>query len=460
LFGKPASGSSVESRTKALKATEGGAAMKRLLMEKLIEWKTNRTKKPLILQGVRQCGKTYLLKEFASEYYEDMFYCKFDEDQSLASFFEPNLDPHRIIKDLSIQRGKDIKPQTTLIIFDEVQSCGKALTSLKYFYEDAPEYHIVAAGSLLGVAIPKGTSFPVGKVEFLTLFPMNFYEFLMAHNESLADHLRESAPVDRAWETFHTQLEEYYRDYQIVGGMPEAVQSWIDSKSVESVEKIQGQIVRSYENDFAKYAPLSYFPKLSAIWNAIPSQLAKENRKFIFSQVKKSWRAKDLEDALEWLVRAGLVYKVEKIEKPFFPIAAYANHTFFKLYMADIGLLRKVANLPASVVMDKSSAYKEFKGALAENYACCELKRIYEENIYYWTAEGSGRAEVDFIIQDEAHIVPIEVKAGLARNTRSLGEYRKKFSPEKSVLTSLDHDKKNILPLYVFWNLRSWLAER
>ena len=431
--------------------------MQRILMDKLVKWKENPDKKPLILQGVRQSGKTYLLKEFGSQHYEDVFYCKFDEDMRLADFFEPNLDPHRIIKDMSIFHNKDIKARTTLIIFDEVQSCGKALTSLKYFYEEAPEYHIIAAGSLIGVAIPKGTSFPVGKVEFMTLFPMTFYEFLFAQNPMLAKHLRENPLDNKTWRTFRTELEEKYRDFQIVGGMPEVVQSWIDTKSIDNVKKIQTQIIKSFENDFAKYAPISYFPKLSAIWNAIPSQLAKENRKFIFSQVKKSWRAKDLEDALEWLVRAGLVYKIENIEKPFFPISAYANHTYFKLYMSDIGLLRCVANLPPSILMDRTDNFKEFKGAMAENFVCCELKRMYEQDIYYWTAEGSGKAEVDFIVQDDANIIPIEVKAGTASHARSLGQYCKKYNPAKSVLTSMDNDRESILPLYMFWNMEEWL---
>lgn len=431
--------------------------MQRLLMEKLIAWKENPDKKPLILQGVRQCGKTYLLQEFASRYYEDVFYCKFDEDKSLADFFEPNLNPQRIIKDMSLFRDKDIKPHQTLLIFDEIQSCGKALTSLKYFCEEAPEYHIIAAGSLLGVAVPKGTSFPVGKVEFLTLFPLNFYEFLLAQNEMLANHLKDSPPRDIVWQTFRSQLEEKYRDFQVVGGMPEAVQSWIDYKSIEKVEKIQNQIITSYENDFAKYAPISYFPKLAAIWNAIPSQLAKENRKFIFSQVKKSWRAKDLEDALEWLIRSGLVYKIKVIEKPYIPISAYANHTYFKLYLCDVGLLRRVANLPSSALFAKTDNYREFKGAMAENFVCCELKRLYEQNIYYWIAQGSGKAEVDFIIQDDVYIIPIEVKAGTASHARSLLQYCKKYNPEKSVLTSLDHDKENVLPLYAFWNLKEWV---
>ena len=437
--------------------------MYRLLFEKLIEWKDNPGKKPLILRGVRQCGKTFLLKEFGAKHYGDVFYCKFDEDRSLEGFFTQNLDPARIIKDMSIYRGKDIKPRSTLVIFDEIQSCGPALTSLKYFYEDAPEYHIIAAGSLLGVAVPKGTSFPVGKVEFLNLYPMNFYEFLYANNPMLAQHIKDSAPGDAVWRPFKAPLEEMYREYQVVGGMPEAVQCWIDTKSFEGVEKIQSQIIMGYENDFAKHAPLHYYPKLSAIWNAVPSQLAKENRKFIFSQVKKGWRAKDLEDALEWLVQSGLVYKVVNIEKPFIPISSYANHAYFKLYLSDIGLLRRLANLPPSALFENAggnsafSGYTEFKGAMAENYVCCELKRIYETNIFYWTAEGTAKAEIDFVVQDGADIIPIEVKAGTAVHARSLGQYCKKYNPAISVLTSMDHDKDHILPLYIFWNFKQWI---
>ena len=430
--------------------------MRRVLMDKLIEWNENPQKKPLILQGVRQSGKTYLLKEFGALHYNDVFYCKFDEDKSLADFFEPNLDPRRIIKDMSLFRGKDIKPKTTLVIFDEAQSCGKALTALKYFYEEAPEYHIIAAGSLLGVAIPKGASFPVGKVEFLTLFPMNFYEFLLAQNAMLAQRLKDSSFDDPVWQSFKTQLEEKYRDYQIVGGMPEAVQSWVDKTAIEEVEKIQSQIIQSYENDFVKYAPIHYFPKLSAVWNAVPAQLAKENRKFIFSQVKKSWRAKDLEDALEWLIRAGLVYKVENISRPGLPLSAYASQTYFKLYMCDVGLLRRLANLPPAVIIDASDAYREFKGAITENYVCCELKQLYNEKLYYWTAEGTGKAEVDFIVQDGTDIIPIEVKAGSASHARSLTQYCNRFNPGKTVLTAMNGGRGNILPLYGFWKVRDY----
>ncbi|MDR3294824.1 MAG: ATP-binding protein [Clostridiales Family XIII bacterium] len=303
--------------------------MERLLIEDLIKWKENPEKKPLVLQGVRQCGKTHLVEEqFGKRFYDDVVVYRFDKDKKIADYFEADLNPHRIIKDMTLKRGKDILPHKTLIFFDEIQECSKAITALKYFYEDAPEYHIIAAGSLLGVAMKKGTSFPVGKVEFLTLFPMNFYEFLYAENEMLAKELAKSSFEDNIWKDFRSELLEKYRDFQVIGGMPEVVQVWLDAKSIEAAEKKQDEILVSYQNDLGKYAEDKEYPKIAAVWRSIPSQLGKENRKFIFSQVKQSWRAKDLEDALQWLIRAGLVHKVECVEKPNFPISSYADHTF------------------------------------------------------------------------------------------------------------------------------------
>ena len=438
--------------------------MERLLMQDLIKWKDRPNKKPLIVQGVRQCGKTYLIEDFGKCYYNDVFYLRFDRDADAGQYFEKDLDPKRIIKDLSTMREKDIKPHETLIIFDEIQECGKAVTSLKYFYEDTPEYHIIAAGSLLGVAMKKWTSFPVGKVEFLTLHPMNFFEFVMSENTMLAERLNEASFDGAEWMSFRTILLEKYRDFQIVGGMPEAVQLWVDTKSIETVNNKLDEILLGYQKDFVKYADPSDYPKISAVWQSIPSQLGKENRKFVFSQVKKGWRAKDLEDALIWLINAGLVYKVEQIEKPHYPISSYANHTFFKLYMCDIGLLRRHADLPSAIVFEHTDGYKEFKGALAENFVCCELKRMYgkikDKNLYYWTAEGSARAEVDFIVQDDVkYIVPVEVKAVTAKHARSLTQYCKKFNPEKSLLTSLDEMSERHLPLYAFWKFREWVNQ-
>ena len=438
--------------------------MERLLMQDLIAWKDNPHKKPLVVQGVRQCGKTFLIEEFGKRYYEDVAYYRFDKDAKIKDFFEQDLDPKRIIKDLGLARGKTIRPQETLIIFDEIQECGNAVTSLKYFFEDSPEYHIVSAGSLLGVAMKKGTSFPVGKVEFLTLYPMSFYEFLYAQNEMLAGELQRSSLEDGIWKNFRNELIEKYRDFHVVGGMPEAVQIWIDTKNIEETEKKQDEILLGYQKDFVKYADTKDYPKISAVWQSIPNQLGKENRKFIFSQVKKSWRAKDLEDALIWLLSAGLVYKVEYIAKPNYPISSYADHTFFKLYMCDVGLLRRHADLPSSIVFDDTPAYKEFKGAMAENFVACELKRMYgklkDKDLYYWVADGSAKAEVDFIVQDDKkYIIPIEVKAGTAKRARSITEYCKKFNPEKSVLTSLDEMSNRVLPLYAFWKFKERIAD-
>lgn len=436
--------------------------MERMLMKDLVEWKNHPDRKPLVVQGVRQCGKTYIIEEFAKRYYHDYVHYRFDKDAKIKDFFEQDLNPRRIVKDLGLARGKAIQPYETLIIFDEIQECGNAVTSLKYFYEDTPEYHIVSAGSLLGVAMKKGTSFPVGKVEFLTLYPMSFYEFLYVQNEMLAKELETSSFEDTVWKKFRKELMEKYRDYHAVGGMPEVVQIWLDTKDIKEVEKKQDEILLGYQKDFVKYADIKDYPKISAVWQSIPSQLGKENRKFIFSQVKKSWRAKDLEDALLWLIQAGLVYKVERIGKPNYPISSYSDHTFFKLYMSDVGLLRKHADLPASILFGDEPTYKEFKGAMAENFIACELKRMYgkrkDKDLYYWTAEGSAKAEVDFIVQDdEKYIIPIEVKAGTAKRARSITQYCKKYNPKKSVLTSLDDMTKRILPLYAFWKFKQWI---
>ena len=426
--------------------------MQRVLIEKLIEWKGDQYKKPLVIRGIPQCGKSFLLKEFGARYYKDVVYLDFEEDRQIVDFFGQNLQPERIIKALSLYRGLDIKPDTTLIIFDSIQSCSRALDSLAYFAEEAQEYHIVAACSYMNMILPN--------VDSLTLYPMNFYEFLLAQNSMLAMHLKESAFDGEATRTFSAQLEELFIDYQIVGGMPEVVSSWIGTKSIETVEKLQSRIISGYEGDFTKYAPAVMFPKLNAIWSAVPAQLAKENRKFIFSRVKKSWRAKDLEDALYRLVRAGLLYKVEHIEKPDIPLSTYANPSHFKLYMCDVGLMRRTARIPASVIQDKSKNYREIKNAMVENIVCCELKRIYEDDLYYWSAENPGKAEVEFIIQDGNDVVPIVVKASGTSRTRSLLQYNVRFTPEKTVLTSMDNDKPDVLPLYAFWNLKAWLAKQ
>lgn len=426
--------------------------MERTLIHELLVWKEKENRKPLILKGVRQCGKTYLLKDFGNRYYDNVAYFNFEETDSLISVFEKDYDTKRIILELELFLGKAIKPGSTLIILDEIQECGRALTAMKYFCENAPEYHIVCAGSLLGIALQQQLSFPVGKVDFLTLYPMSFSEFLRAcGSETLADYVDNFKKGDTVPEPIGDKLTTFLRQYYITGGMPEVVSTWQKTNNIEEVERVQQNIINSYELDFAKHAPTKDFPKLTAIWRSIPEQLAKENTKFIFSHVKKGWRSKDLEDALEWLIAAGLVYKVCKIEKPFIPLSSYADDTSFKLYMADIGILRKLSKLPYEVILDATPYYKEFKGSLTENYVLCELVKSVTETLYYWSS--GNTAEVDFILQSASEIVPVEVKSERNVKARSLAEYRKKYTPKYSVKTSMKNETNGEevlnIPLYL-----------
>ena len=435
--------------------------MKRILMEKMKRWKDSERRKPLIIKGVRQCGKTWLLQEFGAAYYEDIAYFNFEGNDALGERFEGDLDVTRIITELGILRQRAIQPDKTLIIFDEIQFCNRALTALKYFCENAPEYHIICAGSLLGIALSKPLSFPVGKVEMMTLYPMNFMEFLLANGEEmLCEHLKGLQPDEKISDLFTDKLENHLRNYYIIGGMPEVVDTWVHTKDIEQAEAVQQQILNNYQLDFAKHAPSKDFPKLAAIWRSIPQQLSKENSKFIFSQVKKGWRAKDLEDALEWLISAGLVYKVTKIEKPSVPLSAYADQTFFKLYLSDVGLLRKLSNLSAGHILQKNDEFKEFKGAMTENYVLCEMANLYENDWFYW--KSNNTAEVDFIIQHDTYIVPIEVKSERNNKAKSLAEYRKKYNPKISVITSMNSvagTEVRQIPLYLLWQMKKYLSE-
>lgn len=425
--------------------------MKRDILEKLNNWKTSSTRKPLIINGVRQCGKTYALNEFADNYYENKAYFNFERQESLSAVFENDYDTDRIIFELGLVNGKTITPETTLIIFDEIQECSRAITSLKYFCENAPQYHIACAGSLLGIHL-KETSFPVGKVDILKMYPMCFSEFVRATGEEmLADFISDFEKGKKVPEPVADKFVTLLRQYYIVGGMPEVVKAWCETKDFETVENLQQNILDSYEHDFAKHAPLAEFPKLTAIWKSIPEQLAKPNSKFIFSHVKKGARSKDLEDSLEWLINAGLVYKVCRIEKPFMPVSSYKDDTYFKIYLSDVGLLRRLSKLPPQIVLESSPYYTEFKGALTENYVLNEIVKSVNNELFYWTSSNS--AEVDFVVQCGANIVPIEVKAEANVKARSLAEYRKKFNPAVSVKTSMKSEAngKEILniPLYL-----------
>jgi len=426
-------------------------------MDKLIQWKDDPGRKPVIIQGIGKCGKTFLLRDFGDKFFKNVLYFNIKENRQVIDLFDQTLEPQQIIKNLSILSEKDITPGETLIIFDDVGTGDKVLRSFKYFYNEAPQYHIAAAGSYLDVAQKHNSSIPVGDVELLNLYPMNFYEFLLAQSPMLAIHLTEGKYRLEPYKTFERQLTERFNDYQIVGGMPEVVKSWIDEKSIETVDKLQKQIIKGFESDFMELAPLSMLPKIISIWNSIPAQLVKGNRKFMFSKVKKSWRAKDLDDAMHWMIRAGFIYKIEHIEKPEVPLSGFANPGHFKLYMCDVGLLRKTGQFHSSMIISALNDYPQIKSSLVENIVCTELARIFQQELYYWSAENPGRAEVDFIVRDGEFIIPVEVKAGKAGRARSLTQYRMRFAPDKYVLTGADTDKEDVLPLFAIWNIKEWL---
>jgi len=429
--------------------------MQRLLTNNLLAWKNNPTRKPLIVKGVRQCGKTYSLLDFGKNNYQDTAYFNFEDNQPLSQIFDQDMDVKRLITELGVLRNKAILSQTTLIIFDEIQFCGKALISLKYFCELAPEYHIVCAGSLLGLALSRPSSFPVGKVDFLTMYPLSFAEFILASGETmLYDYLKKSPCTPETVTPFATKLEGLLKLYLIIGGMPEVVAEWSKTGDVAKVEAVQQKIIDGYELDFAKHTQPPVFPRLSLIWRSIPNQLARESGKFIFSHAKKGLRAKDLEDALEWLLNAGLVYKVAKIEKPGIPLSAYADQSYFKLYLSDIGLLGRMSRLPASAWLEDTPAFKEFKGAVIENFVLCELINLQGDTPYYW--KSANTAEVDFIVQFGDKIAPIEVKSTKASKAKSLVAYMSKYKPEVAIKTSMVPGKNNgvkNIPLYNLWNL-------
>ncbi|MZQ97532.1 MAG: AAA family ATPase [Acidaminobacter sp.] len=434
--------------------------MERFIMKDLIKWKNRKDRKPLVIKGVRQCGKTYILKQFGEENYEDTAYFNFEGNPALAARFEQDLDPKRIIMELGVLIGRKINQHKTLIIFDEIQFCNAALTSLKYFYEQTPEYHIVCAGSLIGITLSKPLSFPVGKVDFLTLRPMSFPEFIIANDEEmLFEYIRNLNTQDQIPQMFADKLITLYKTYLITGGMPEVVAKWKETEDISEVERIQDVILNAYELDFAKHAPVSDIPKLSLIWKSIPDQLSKESGKFVYGHVKPGARAKDLEDALQWLINAGMVYKVLKIEKPAMPLSAYSDPSYFKLYMADTGLLRRMSRLPASSIYKDSALYTEFKGAMTENFVLNELINLHGEVPFYW--KSGNTAEVDFIVQLEERIFPIEVKASTNVKSRSLGVYREKYKPEISIRSSLMNFKMDEgllnIPLYLIWNIEKFV---
>lgn len=424
--------------------------MYRIAIEKLLKWKQNKRRKPLIIEGARQVGKTWLMKEFGRQEYKDTIYINFDSNSRMAELFASDLDTERLIMGLEIYVGRKINPDSALLIFDEVQEVPRALASLKYFYENAPEYHIVCAGSLLGIALHQGTSFPVGKVDFLKLYPLSFKEFLMANDKERFAEL-----LDRQDFQMITSFKQIYIDalkqYYFVGGMPEAVQSFSENKDFNEVREIQKRILLAYEQDFSKYAPNEIVPRLRMLWNSIPAQLAKENKKFIYGLVREGARAKEYETAIMWLCDCGLVHKVSRVNAAGIPLRAYEDLKAFKLFVLDVGLLGCMAGLRQHTLLDGNDLFVEFKGALTEQYVCQQLKNIEDLDIYYYTND-RGSCEVDFVVDTGEKIVPVEVKAEVNLKAKSLKTYREKFLPEISVRTSMADFKKEEwlvnLPLY------------
>ena len=429
--------------------------MYRIAIEKLYKWKNSKRRKPLIIEGARQVGKTWLMKEFGKQAYADTVYINFDSNSRMANLFSADLDTDRLIMGLELYAGRKINPENTLLIFDEVQEVPRALASLKYFYENAPQYHIVCAGSLLGIALHQGTSFPVGKVDFLKLYPLSFSEFLMATgNERFAELLKKQdyEMITSFKQTYIDALKHYY----FVGGMPEAVQSFAESKDFNEVRAIQKRILAAYEQDFSKHAPNEIVPKIRMLWNSIPSQLARENKKFIYGLVREGGRAREYETAIMWLSDCGLVHKVSRVNAAGIPLKAYEDLKAFKLFIVDVGLLGCMTGLRQRTLLDGDDLFVEFKGALTEQYVCQQLKTIEDLGVYYYTND-RGSCEIDFVVDTGEQIVPIEVKAETNLRAKSLKTYRERFEPELSVRTSMADYKKEDwllnLPLYAIENI-------
>ncbi|MCG8308884.1 MAG: ATP-binding protein [Cytophagales bacterium] len=429
--------------------------MERLAMQYLDYWKDKENRKPMIIRGGRQVGKTWLMKEFGKRNYKQIAYINFESSKLLKNLFVDDFDIKRIISVIQIETELQINSENTLIVFDEIQEADGGITALKYFCENAPQYHIVAAGSLLGISLHKHTSFPVGKVDFIDLYPLNFTEFLMAKNQQqLLGLLR-----NKDWnliKQFKVKYINLLKQYYYVGGMPEAVLSFSKSEDYHEVRQIQHRILTSYEQDFSKYAPTEIVPRIRMLWNAIPAQLAKENRKFIYSAVKKGSRAKDFEIALSWLTDCGLVHKVNRVAKPGIPLKAYEDFNAFKLYAVDVGLLAAMGNISAKTLLKGSVIFEEFKGALTEQYVLQQLKTIREMAIYYWSSKKSS-GEVDFVLQYNGNIYPVEVKAEENVQAKSLKSFKQKYPNTKAIRTSMSDYRDDAwltnLPLFAIQSL-------
>ena len=432
--------------------------MERQAMQYLNNWKDKKNRKPIIIKGARQVGKTWLMREFGKRNFKQTAYVNFESSSLLQNLFIQDFDIKRIISAIGIETGLQINAGDTLIILDEIQEADGGITALKYFYENAPEYYIVAAGSLLGISLHKHTSFPVGKVDFIDLYPLNFEEFLLARGEEQLLALISG----NEWELvkqFKVKYINLLRQYYYVGGMPEAVLYFTETEDYHEVRQIQLRILTSYEQDFSKHAPSEIVPRIRMLWNAIPAQLAKENRKFIYSVVKKGSRAKDFELALSWLTDCGLVHKVNRISKPGIPLKAYEDFNAFKLFIADVGLLAAMGNISAKTLLNGNVIFEEFKGALTEQYVLQQLKTMEEMDIYYWSSEKSS-GEIDFILQHGVNIIPVEVKAEENLQAKSLKAFCQKYPHTIAVRTSMSDYRKEDwitnIPLYSIFALANY----
>lgn len=430
--------------------------MYREALENLHEWKISKYRKPLIIEGARQVGKTWLMKEFGKNEYEHTVYINFDANTQMKHLFSMDLNIERILMGLELYSGEKINPANTLLIFDEIQEVPEALSSLKYFYENAPEYHIICAGSLLGIALHGGTSFPVGKVDFLKLYPLSYTEFLMAIGKEQFVKVLKTHDYDMATNFSQTYIDTL-KQYYFIGGMPEVVQRFSETSDFNEARSVQRRILDSYEQDFSKHAPIELVPKIRMVWNSIPSQLAKENKKFLYGLVREGARAKDYETAILWLTDCGLVHKVTRVRTPGLPLKAYEDLKAFKLFVLDVGLLGCMVGIHQRILLDGNDLFREFKGALTEQYVLQQLKTASMQQLYYYTND-RGSCEVDFLSDDGENIVPIEVKAEINLKAKSLKTYCEKYNPSKAIRTSMANYKREAwltnVPLYA---IREWI---
>ncbi|MBA4300421.1 MAG: ATPase [Cyclobacterium sp.] len=432
--------------------------MNRHLLPRLLNWKNSPDRKPLIIRGARQVGKTWLMQEFGRSYFSDLVYVNFETNRQARSLFEQGLDLSRIIQGLEIQVGKPIVASETLVIFDEIQECQEALTALKYFQEQIPEYALLAAGSLLGVAMHQNSSFPVGKVEFLNLYPLTFSEFLEALGEKPLSELLKCLDWDLI-SPFREKFIQLLKSYYFIGGMPEAVKSYVDHRDFFVVREIQKRILQSYELDFSKHAPVEVVPRIRMVWNAVPAQLAKENKKFIFSQLRQGARSKDFELAVEWLRDGGLIHRIARVSKPGFPLKAYEDFASFKVYLLDVGILGTMVDLDPKSILEGNRLFTEFKGTLTEQFVLQELTAA-GHSLFYWSAE-RGIAELDFILQFKGKVVPVEVKAEENLKAKSLKVVADNFPETTPIRTSMSDFRQESwmtnFPLFAMGSLAEYL---